>query len=585
MKRILGTILGCLLLSWPLAASSTDGAGFTIHLCGDSTMAEKDLKGGTNPERGWGMMFPNFVQGAKVINYAQNGRSTKSFIDQGYWDKVMANLQEGDWVFIEFGHNDSKESDPARYCAAFGAYQDNLRRFISDCRSKGANPVLLTPLARRLFKDGKAIRNNHGDYPEAVKQVAAEQGVPLLDMTTASLEWLDSLGPEESKKYYMTSSGKPSDNTHTNIAGAKAITGLVCAEIKRVAESGEGLNGASLDALKAVLIDGSRGMVVSADGHGDFLSIQEAIDAAPDFSHGEWTVIRVREGIYNECVSIPANKRMLRICGDGAGSTIIRGGKFARQIWPAAGFEVGTSGSATMFICADDIILEDISVENTAGEGKGIDQAVALLTNGDRILLRRCRFIGNQDTVYTYGRWAEDGGIMRVCFLDCHIEGTTDFIFGPSIAWFQGCTIHSKKNSYVTAASTLKGQSYGYVFKDCRLTAAEGIGKCYLGRPWGAYAKTVFIGCELRSHILPEGWHDWEKPGKPDSKKNSFYAEYGNSGPGAAGKKERVKWSRQLSGKQAAAYTLERVFSREALTDRDGKNKPFAKDWNPLEVK
>ena len=197
-----------------------------------------------------------------------------------------------------------------------------------------------------------------------------------------------------------------------------------------------------------------------------------------------------------------------------------------------------------MFICADDIILEDISVENTAGEGKGIDQAVALLTNGDRILLRRCRFIGNQDTVYTYGRWAEDGGIMRVCFLDCHIEGTTDFIFGPSIAWFQGCTIHSKKNSYVTAASTLKGQSYGYVFKDCRLTAAEGIEKCYLGRPWGAYAKTVFIGCELGSHILPEGWHDWERPGKPDSRKNPFYAEYGNSGPGAAGKNERVKWSR-----------------------------------------
>ena len=283
---------------------------------------------------------------------------------------------------------------------------------------------------------------------------------------------------------------------------------------------------------------------------------------------------------------------MLRICGDGAEKTIVRAGKFARQHWPAAGFEVGTSGSATMFICADDVILEDLTVENCAGEGKGIEQAVALLTNGDRILLRRCRFIGNQDTVYTYGRWAEDGGIMRVCFADCYIEGTTDFIFGPSIAWFQDCTIHSKKNSYVTAASTLKGQKYGYVFKNCRLTAAEGVEKCYLGRPWGAYAKTVFIDCELGAHILPEGWHDWEKPGKPDSKKNSFYAEYGSTGPGAVGKASsgksgssasRVKWSHTLSASKAALYNPEKVFSRRDLPDRDGKNKPFAKDWNPFE--
>ena len=184
---------------------------------------------------------------------------------------------------------------------------------------------------------------------------------------------------------------------------------------------------------------------------------------------------------------------------------------------------------------------------------------MAVFTDGDFIFFHRCRLIGNQDTLYTYGRYGKDGGIKRNYFLDCYIEGTTDFIFGPSIAYFENCTLHSKKNSYVTAASTLKGEKYGYVFKKCRLTAAEGIDKCYLGRPWGAYAKTVFIECELGNHILPEGWHDWEKPGKPDTKKNSYYAEYENFGPGAAGKKERVKWSRQLTAKQSAEYTFEKV--------------------------
>ena len=108
----------------------------------------------------------------------------------------------------------------------------------------------------------------------------------------------------------------------------------------------------------------------------------------------------------------------------------------------------------------------------------------------------------------------------------------------------------------------------------------------------GAYAKTVFIDCELGAHILPEGWHDWEKPGKPDSKKNSFYAEYGSTGPGAVGKASsgksgssasRVKWSHTLSASKAALYNPEKVFSRRDLPDRDGKNKPFAKDWNPFE--
>lgn len=532
-----GTLLAAV---WLLCSS------FTVHMMGDSTMAEKDLKGGANPERGWGMMFQNFLDdGVRVKNFAQNGRSTKSFIDLGLWDKVKDSMQPGDWLFIQFGHNDSKADDPVRYAAPFGAYQENLRMFVRAAKAAGVKPVLLTPVARRWFKDGVLDRNCHADYPAAMKQVAADEGVPLLDITTATLDWLEALGDEGSKPYFMISTGK-NDNTHTVACGARKVTEIVCEKIRE-----------QLPEIAAHLV--RYDIVVSADGHGDYLTVQEAINAAPDYSHSEFTHIRIRAGVYNEMVTIPHNKFRLHISGEGAGKTVISYGKYAKQQWPGRGFNVGTSGSASVYIHSSYVTMEDLTIANSAGEGKDIAQAVALFTDGDFLFFHRCSVIGNQDTVYTYGRYGKDGGIKRNYFLDCYIEGTTDFIFGPSIAYFENCTIHSKKNSYVTAASTLPGQKYGYVFRGCRLTAAEGIDNCYLGRPWGAYAKTVFIECELGSHIVKEGWHDWEKPGKADTKKNSYYAEYKCFGPGAASARERVRWSHQLSDRQAAEYSFEKV--------------------------
>lgn len=528
------------------AALSTVLSSFTIHLTGDSTMADKDIKGGTNPERGWGMMFPNFLdEGVDVVNYAKNGRSTKSFIDEGLWDKVLGNLKEGDYVFIQFGHNDSKQSDSVRYAAPWGAYKANLEKFVLQTREKGGKPVLLTPVARRWFKEGGLDRNCHGDYPIVMKKVAEELNVPLLDMTSVTLDWLEGLGDEGSRPYYMISTGK-SDNTHTVARGARKLAEMTCAEIKK-----------SLPEIAEHLIHYD--IVVDKKGFGDYFTIQEAINAVPDYSHEKITTILVREGIYKEMVTIPHNKFRIKISGQGADKTVLTYDKYAEKLWPDSDFKMGTSGSATIYMHSSYVTIEDMTIENSAGEGKEIGQAVAVFTDGDFIFFHRCRLIGNQDTLYTYGRYGKDGGIKRNYFLDCYIEGTTDFIFGPSIAYFENCTLHSKKNSYVTAASTLKGEKYGYVFKKCRLTAAEGIDKCYLGRPWGAYAKTVFIECELGNHILPEGWHDWEKPGKPDTKKNSYYAEYKNFGPGAAGKKERVKWSRQLTEKQASEYSFEKV--------------------------
>ncbi len=528
------------------AALSTVLSSFTIHLTGDSTMADKDIKGGTNPERGWGMMFPNFLdEGVDVINYAKNGRSTKSFIDEGLWDKVLGNLKEGDYVFIQFGHNDSKQSDSVRYAAPWGAYKANLEKFVLQTREKGGKPVLLTPVARRWFKEGGLDRNCHGDYPIVMKKVAEELNVPLLDMTSVTLDWLEGLGDEGSRPYYMISTGK-SDNTHTVARGARKLAEMTCTEIRK-----------SLPEIAEHLIHYD--IVVDKNGFGDYFTIQEAINAVPDYSHEKITTILVREGVYKEMVTIPHNKFRIKISGQGADKTVLTYDKYAEKLWPDSDFKMGTSGSATIYMHSSYVTIEDMTIENSAGEGKEIGQAVAVFTDGDFIFFHRCRLIGNQDTLYTYGRYGKDGGIKRNYFLDCYIEGTTDFIFGPSIAYFENCTLHSKKNSYVTAASTLPGEKYGYVFHNCRLTAAEGIDKCYLGRPWGAYAKTVFIRCYLGSHILPAGWHDWEKSGKPDTKKNSYYAEYKNFGPGAAGKKERVKWSRQLTEKQAAEYTFEKV--------------------------
>ncbi len=552
MKRLLFTAL--------MAGIVLSASSFTVHLMGDSTMADKDIKGGANPERGWGMMFPGFVDsGVKVVNYAQNGRSTKSFIDDGLWDKVKAALAPGDYVIIQFGHNDSKESDPKRYAPAYGAYQENLRLFVRTALEAGAHPVLLTPVARRWFKSAGLDRGCHGDYPDAMKQVASELGVPVIDITKATLDWLEGLGDEASRQYFMISTGKD-DNTHTVASGARKVTEIIADSIK-----------VRLPELGAHLVHYD--IIVSRGGFGDYRSVQEAINAAPDYSHKEVTTILIREGVYEEMVTIPHNKFRLRLVGEGAEKTVITYGKYAKALWPGRDFPVGTSGSATLYVHSSYVTFEDLTIENSAGEGKEIAQAVALFTDGDFLFFHRCRLIGNQDTVYTYGRYGKDGGIKRNYFLDCYIEGTTDFIFGPSIAYFEGCTIHSKKNSYVTAASTLQGQKYGYVFKNCTLTASPRIDKCYLGRPWGAYAKTVFIDCELGSHILKEGWHDWEKPGKPDTKKNSYYAEYGSRGPGAASKKERVKWSYQLSAKKAAEYSFEKVM----FQPQDGIK------WNPFD--
>ena len=171
-------------------------------------------------------------------------------------------------------------------------------------------------------------------------------------------------------------------------------------------------------------------------------------------------------------------------------------------------------------------------------------------SEGDRVIFKNCRFLGNQDTVYA-GR--ENS---RQYFEHCYIEGTTDFIFGPATAWFERCEIVCKKNSYITAASTPQQIPYGFIFNNCTVKLAEGIDAVYLGRPWRPYAMTVFMNCHLPEGIVPAGWDNWRNP---DNEKTARYLEYNNTGAGANLSK-RVSWVHFSSSNDAKKITPENVF-------------------------
>ena len=291
-------------------------------------------------------------------------------------------------------------------------------------------------------------------------------------------------------------------------------------------------------------------IVVAKDGSGDYKYIQDAIDAIRAFTPMRITVL-IKNGVYKEKVLIPAWITDITLRGESVENTIITYDDHAGR------GKMGTFDTYTMRIQGNNINVENLTIANTAGP---VGQAVALHVEGDRLVFRNCRLLGDQDTLFASG----EGSCQY--YVDCYIEGTTDFIFGPATALFQNCHIHSKKDSYITAASTPSWVKWGYVFKNCRFTAAEGVKEVYLGRPWRDYAKTVFINCAFGPHILPVGWHNWSRP---EAEKTVFYAEYNNSGPGAA-TAARVPWSHQLSKKEAALYTPENIFGVDAAAAISG---------------
>lgn len=290
-------------------------------------------------------------------------------------------------------------------------------------------------------------------------------------------------------------------------------------------------------------------LFVSRDGTAEFRNIDDAIEVCRAFMEYH-KVIFVKKGTYKEKLIIPSWLTNIEICGEDRDQTIITYDDHANIKLPTTGKPMSTFRTYTLKIEGTNITLKNITIENNAAR---LGQAVALHTEGDKLLFINCRFLGHQDTIYT------GVGGTRLYFKDCYIEGTTDFIFGPSTAWFENCTIKSKANSYVTAASTPADQSYGYIFNHCKLIADNGIDKVYLGRPWRPYAYTIFMNCELGKHIRPEGWHNW---GKKDNESTARYLEYNNTGEGAD-KSNRAVWAKQLSKKEAQKITPETVFNQE----------------------
>jgi len=281
---------------------------------------------------------------------------------------------------------------------------------------------------------------------------------------------------------------------------------------------------------------------VAPDGTGDYTTIQAAIDGAKSFPDRRIT-ISIKNGVYVEKVKVHTWNSRLTLKGAGADSTIIRWDDYFDKMQRGRN---STFHTATLLVQGDEFRAENLTIENTAGP---VGQAVAVAVEADRCVFANCWMLGHQDTLYA------DGANTRQHYRNCYIEGTTDFLFGGATALFENCTIHSKADSYITAASTPEGRPYGLVFRRCQLTAAEGVTKVYLGRPWRSYAQTVFVECDMGSHIRPEGWHNWNAPEK---ERTVFYAEGANTGPGADTAK-RVPWARVLPAEEVKKYRAQEV--------------------------
>ncbi len=283
-------------------------------------------------------------------------------------------------------------------------------------------------------------------------------------------------------------------------------------------------------------------LVVAQDGTGKFRTIGEAVESIRAFM--DYTVtVYIKKGMYKEKLIIPSWVKNVEIVGESAEEVIITYDDHANIN------KMGTFRTYTVKVEGSDITFRNLTIENNAPQ---LGQAVALHTEGDRLRFINCRFLGHQDTIYTGAERT------RLYFKDCYIEGTTDFIFGPSTALFEGCTIHSKRDSYITAASTPADVEFGYVFRDCRLTAAPDVTKVYLGRPWRPYAATVFIHCNFGKHILPAGWDNWRNEA---NEATARYAEYDNQGEGAS-ITWRVKWAKQLTAQEVQKFSIDTIYNR-----------------------
>jgi len=299
-------------------------------------------------------------------------------------------------------------------------------------------------------------------------------------------------------------------------------------------------------------------LIVAQDGSGNVKTVSEAISKVPENNKKRFTIF-IKKGVYNEQIRIPANKPYISLIGESAENT--------KLTFNISNKIAGTTSAAYAFyVGGHDFHAENLTFENSHNFEKGGQgqQAVAVLSEADRLIFKNCKFLGWQDTLY-----AKNG---RQYFENCYIEGNVDFIFGQATAVFDKCVIHSKGDGYITAPMRFAAdESSGFVFNKAKLTANNIEKGVFLGRPWRAFGRTVFLNSEMGAHIFGEGWNNW---GKTENEKTAYFAEFNSKGAGAK-MSERAKWIHQLTKEESKNFE-----TKNFLKGKDGWNPKKAKnDW------
>ena len=522
-----------------------------IVLVGDSTVTDN---------AGWGLGFRQFLaDGIELTNTARGGRSSMSFIVEGSWAKALA--LKGDYYLIQFGHND-EPGKPGRSTTE-EEYRTYMERYVEEIRAAGATPVLVTSLVRRQFKtkdNPHLITSSLQSRAEIVRAIAREKNVPLVELHDRSKALCEKLGKDGCLVFSPPKENGQFDGTHLNAEGYVLFGRLVAEDLRTAVPALAPYLLAEPRNAKPAAAEKNYDAVVAFDGSGTHLTVQAAIDAAPTTATASKPHrILLKSGTYREHVVIHAEKPFLQLLGEPgeAERTVITLDTNVKTPIPGdpSGKTLSTPDSATVLVRASDFTAENITFENTTPREARV-QALAFYVTGDRAILRRCRFLGWQDTLRAD---APRGETARQYFSECYIEGHVDFIYAAGTSVFDRCHIHAKADGYLTAASTAETTPFGYVFLDCKITAGPEVERgFFLGRPWRPFAATAFLRCEFPAQLLPAAWHNW---GKAENEATARYAEFGNTGPGAADLSRRAPWAKQLTPTEAAAYTVPNILA------------------------
>lgn len=551
-----------------------------VFIAGDSTAAEKRVE--RRPETGWAEHLQSYfdTDDVRVVNLARNGRSTRTFIEEGRWASLLEEVRTGDVVVIQFGHNDQSESKPDRYTPP-DAFQANLRRFVADVRERDATPVLMTPVVRRRFDDAGQFYDAHGVYPDLTRAVARETGAALVDMQQASEAVLRDAGEEGSKPLFLilAPGEHPNypdgldDNTHVSPLGASVMARLAA----------EGIRDAGLDLAAHLILDpppswdatvgDATRLGAEAENVARFASVTAALAAASAERDGPYRVW-IADGRYREKLVVSSPD--VHLIGESREGVVLTYDDAGGTVGPD-GAALGTSRSATLRVTAPGFRAETLTIENAfdypANEAKADDDptklgspqgvAVMLDEGSDRAVFSEVSITGYQDTFFP--------NTGRAYVWRSRISGHVDFIFGAGQVVFDQCVLVSRdrvgKNptGYVTAPSTRIGFPFGFLFVDSRFEKEPGVpaGSVRLGRPWHpgndstASGSALFVRSAMDDHIGADGYApiSGRTPGGEriwyDLEPHSRFFEWASSGPGAHTGSRRPT----LSAEQAAWAT------------------------------